>query len=397
MNTAVKPRERRGTEMIKKCLLGMMRLLPLRKAFVLESHPDLSDNTYALYEELLRRGYHKKYKLYWMKTFPGKPDWNLPEGVSYFENQPSGFCETIRRAYVLNTSRYIMDCNSFVKKRRKGQVRFHLGHGMPIKIDLEYSRKFGECDRYMVQSPFWYDIFETQIQVPEEVLCPLGYPRNDVLVHSKEIPKWNKEKEKYGKTILWMPTYRQHRAHEDKALENTYPYGMPCVETKEQLQRLEEQLAEHTILLLFRPHPVQDLSVFHKEELPHIRIADDAFLASMECTLYELLAQTDALITDYSSVYFDYLLTDRPIALTIADREEYFTRFTLAFPDYKEAVKGFYIETFSQLSSFLAEIAKGVDSTREERMPAKEKYHTKDAGNSAKAIVDLLEKEYRLK
>ena len=268
---------------------------------------------------------------------------------------------------------------------------------MPIKIDLEYSRKFGECDRYMVQSPFWYDIFETQIQVPEEVLCPLGYPRNDVLVHSKEIPKWNKKKEKYGKTILWMPAYRQHRAHEDKALENIYPYGMPCVETKEQLQRLEEQLAEHNILLLFRPHPVQDLSVFHKEELPHIRIADDVFLASMECTLYELLAQTDALITDYSSVYFDYLLTDRPIALTIADREEYFTRFTLAFPDYKEAVKGFYIETFSQLSSFLAEIAEGVDSTREERMPAKEKYHTKDAGNSAKAIVDLLEKEYRLK
>ena len=397
MRTAVNPKERRGMEMIKKCLLGVMRLLPLRKAFVLESHPDFSDNTYALYEELLRRGYHKKYKLYWMKTFPGKPDWNLPEGVSYFENQPSGFCETIRRAYVLNTSRYIMDCKSFVKKRRKGQVRFHLGHGMPIKIDLEYSRKFGECDRYMVQSPFWYDIFETQIQVPEEVLCPLGYPRNDVLVHSKEIPQWNKEKEKYRKTILWMPTYRQHRAHEEKALENTYPYGMPCVETKEQLQRLEEQLAEHNILLLFRPHPVQDLSVFHKEELPHIRIADDVFLASMECTLYELLAQTDALITDYSSVYFDYLLTDRPIALTIADREEYFTRFTLAFPDYKEAVKGFYIETFSQLSSFLAEIAEGVDSAREERMSAKEKYHTKDAGNSAKTIVDLLEKEYRLK
>ena len=97
MNTAVKPRERRGTEMIKKCLLGMMRLLPLRKAFVLESHPDLSDNTYALYEELLRRGYHKKYKMYWMKTFPGKPDRNLPEGVSYFENQPSGFRGIVSR------------------------------------------------------------------------------------------------------------------------------------------------------------------------------------------------------------------------------------------------------------------------------------------------------------
>ena len=57
MRTAVNPKERRGMEMIKKCLLGVMRLLPLRKAFVLESHPDFSDNTYALYEELLRRGY----------------------------------------------------------------------------------------------------------------------------------------------------------------------------------------------------------------------------------------------------------------------------------------------------------------------------------------------------
>lgn len=375
----------------------MMRLLPLRKAILLESHPDLSDNTYALYEELLRRGYHKKYKIYWMKTFPGKPSWNLPEGVSYFENQPSGFREMIRRAYVLNTSRYIIDCNSFVKKRRKSQVRFHLGHGMPIKIDLEYSRKFGECDRYMVQSPFWYTIFETQIRVPKEVLCPLGYPRNDVLVFPKELPVWNKKKENYGKTILWMPTYRQHRMHADKAMHIEYPYGMPCVETKEQLLQLEEQLAKDNILLLFRPHPVQDLSAFQKEELPHIHIADDAFLASMQCTLYELLAQTDALITDYSSVYFDYLLTDHPIALTIQDCQEYFKHFTLAFEDYKEAVKGFYVENFLQLSTFLQEIAEGRDSMQRQRREAKEKYHTPSAGKSAKAIVDLLEKEYRLK
>lgn len=396
MKTAANQKERRGRKMIKKCLLGLMRLLPLQKAIVLESHPDLSDNTYALYEELLRRGCHKKYRIYWMKTFPGKPDWNLPEGVSYFENQPSGLRETLKRAYVLNTSRYIFDCNTFVKKRRKRQIRFHLGHGMPIKIDLEYSRRFGECDRYMVQSPFWYDIFEKMIRVPREVLCPLGYPRNDVLVKAKEIPAWEKRRSAYKKCIIWMPTYRQHRAHEEKSLKNNYPYGMPCVENKDQLLQLEAQLADRQMLLLFRPHPVQDLSVLEKEELPHIIIADDNFLESLDCTLYELLAWTDALITDYSSVYFDYLLTGCPIALTIADREEYFTHFTLAFDDYKEAVKGFYIEKYEQLSSFLQETADGIDSTREERMQAKEKYHTVNAGNSAAAIVDLLEKEYHL-
>ncbi|MGN1206480.1 MAG: CDP-glycerol glycerophosphotransferase family protein [Eubacterium sp.] len=383
--------------MIKKCLVALMRRLPLQKAIVLESHPDLSDNTYAVYEELLRRGYQKKYRIYWMKTFPGKTDWDLPKGVSYFENQPSRFLDTLKRAYVLNTSRYIIDCNSFVKKRRKGQVSFHLGHGMPIKIDLEYSRNFGECDRYMVQSPFWYDIFEKQILVPKEVLCPLGYPRNDVLVNKKSLLKWSKKKEKYKKSVIWMPTYRQHRAHADKALHVDYPYGMPCIKNKEQLMQLEEQLAKLDILLLFRPHPVQDLTAFQKEELPHIIIADDAFLASIECTLYELLSQTDALITDYSSVYFDYLLTDQPIALIIEDCTQYFAHFTLAFEDYKEAVKGVYIEKFEELSLFLTEIAEDRDSAREERMLAKKKYHIENAGKSAEAIVNLLEKSYHLR
>ena len=100
--------------MIKKLLVGLMRLLPLQKAMIFESHPDMSDNTYALYEELLRRGYQNKYRMYWMKTFDGKADWKLPEGISCFENQPTGLRETIKRAFVLNTSRYIFDCNSFV-------------------------------------------------------------------------------------------------------------------------------------------------------------------------------------------------------------------------------------------------------------------------------------------
>lgn len=382
--------------MIKKLLVGLMRLLPLQKAMIFESHPDMSDNTYALYEELLRRGYQKKYRMYWMKTFAGKADWKLPEGVSYFENQPTGLRETIKRAFVLNTSRYIFDCNSFVNKRRKGQIRFHLGHGMPIKVDLEYSRKFGECDQYMVQSPYWYDIFEKQIQVPKQILCSMGYPRNDVLVHPHALPEWQKDRNSYHKCVIWMPTYRQHRAHRDKALQNPYPYGMPVVEKKEQLLALEKQLEKEKILLLFRPHPVQDLSVFQEEHIPHIVIADDAYLTKYHCTLYELLALTDALITDYSSVYFDYLLTDKPIALTIQDKEEYFQHFTLAFPDYKEAVKGYYVEEFSQLQCFFREIAEGNDSFGEERRMAKETYHTEKAGQSAKEIVDLLEEMYDL-
>lgn len=385
-----------GIKLIKKILVACIRLLPLGKIILFESHPDFSDNSFALYEELIRRGINRRYKIYWMKTFHDGKRYELPPNVHTFENDARTPGQMIRRAYVLNCSRYIIDCNSFIYKRRKKQVRIHLGHGMPIKIDLEYSRKFGECDKYMIQSAFWKKIYEEKLYVPEHVLCDLGYPRNDVLVNRRPAGKWEDSVSGFQKVILWMPTYRQHRLHMEKAMENPYPYGMPCVHDKQELDRLGTVLEEENILILFRPHPVQELSVFEKEHFPNIVIADDEYLQASELTLYELLGHTDGLITDYSSVYFDYLLTDRPIALTIEDREEYFQHFTLAFPDYKEYIKGFYVEEMDELLQFIRETASGTDSARQERMEAKRMFHTDTDGRSAVKIADMLVKEYGL-
>lgn len=385
-----------GTKVIKKILVACIRLLPLRKIILFESHPDLSDNSFALYEEFLRRGINRRYKIYWMKTFHDGKKYELPENVDTFENNARTVREILRRAYVLNCSRYIIDCNSFIYKRRKKQVRIHLGHGMPIKIDLEYSRKFGECDKYMIQSGFWYDIYKEKIHVPERVLCDLGYPRNDVLVNRSPVLKWKHSVSGFQKVLLWMPTYRQHRLHMEKAMENTCPYGMPCVHDKEELERLCAVLEQEKVLMLFRPHPVQELSIFEENHFPNIVVADDDYLAASELTLYELLGNTDGLITDYSSVYFDYLLTDRPVALTIEDKEEYFRYFTLAFPDYKEYIKGFYVEDFEGLLDFVGEIASGRDSAKKERTEAKKRFHTRMDGTSAARITDLLIEQYGL-
>nr|MBP3599208.1 CDP-glycerol glycerophosphotransferase family protein [Eubacterium sp.] len=382
------------TQVLKRVLIRLFRLCPLRKMIVFESHPDLSDNSYALYEELLRRGVNKRYKIYWMKTFRDGKVYTLPENVATFEQQPATLKETLQRAYVLNCSRFIIDCNSFVKKRRKNQVRIHLGHGMPIKIDLEYSRKFGDCEKYLIQSDFWREIYTEQICVPDDILCTFGYPRNDVLVNKAEAAEWRRATGVYKKVLMWMPTYRQHRRHMDRAMEVQYPYGMPCVHDFEELQRLHQQLQEQEILLLFRPHPVQDLSVWEEYTFSHIQIADDEYLAKSDLTLYELLGHTDGLITDYSSVYFDYLLTDKPVALTIEDMDEYFQHFTLAFPDYKETIKGYYVERFEELLGFVREVAEEKDSMKKERIGAKLKFHQDASGHSAAKIADMLTSDY---
>ena len=59
-------------KILKKIFIVIFRVLPLRRAVIFESHPDLSDNSYALYQELLRRGIQKRYHLYWMKTLDRK-------------------------------------------------------------------------------------------------------------------------------------------------------------------------------------------------------------------------------------------------------------------------------------------------------------------------------------
>lgn len=383
-------------KLIKKIFILFFQLLPLRRAVIFESHPDFSDNTFALYREFLRRGIQRRYRLYWMKTFRGGEVPELPEGVSVFENEPGGLSEMIRRTYILNTSKYIIDCNSFIYKRRRGQIRIHLGHGMPVKIDLNYSRKFGDCDKYLVLSEFWKEIYTEQILVPEQKLCYLGYPRNDVLVNLPSCLTWKEAVADYRKVIVWMPTYRQHRRHLEGAMANEYLYGMPCIHDRKELEAFHRVLREKNILVLFRPHPVQELSLFRDSGLTHIRIADDSYLEEFQITLYELLANSGGLITDYSSVYFDYLLTDQPVALTIEDREEYFQHFTLAFPDYKAYIKGSYIENTEDLIQFIQDTAEGIDTGRTERMRAKEMFHSYVDGRSAERITNMLEDEYGL-
>lgn len=375
---------------IKEVLIGAFRILPLRKAVVLESHPDFSDNTWEVYQELRKRPELKKYHFYWLLN---KHDAVVPEldsRTSVVYRHARNIWEDIRRIFLLNTSKYIIDSNSFVKKRRKNQFRIHLGHGMPIKIALDYSRAFGECEKYLVHSPYWKEIYTKQIHVPEELLWYVGYPRNDVLVNRKENALWKDSVKRYDKVIAWMPTYRQHRDHMDRAMGNQYPYGMPCVHNRSELEKLHECLKSHGILLLFRPHPAQELSVFETYHFSNIKIADDRYLQKYQMSLYEMLSHTQGLITDYSSVYFDYLLTDQPIALTIEDLEQYFRHFTLAFEDYRSEVKGEYVESFTKVLEFLENVAEGKDPMKTQRMEAKNRFHSIQDGTSTKRIVDYL-------
>ncbi len=437
--------------LIRTLLRLVLRLVPLREDVMFESHPDFADNAGAVYEELLRRGYNNSHRIYWCvydeESVPrvgadgkngesadgaagaGGPD--LPPNVfCVYKNKP-GFCATWQRLKAIAQCKYILDSNSYIHKVRGSQVRLHLGHGMPIKLLPEYTNygEIGACDGYVTCGVYWKSIYTEMGHIPEDVLVPIGYPRNDVLVAGSEADKLRREQsaKKAGeehaffwhihereKYILWMPTYRQHRnkaaersqereenkqAIEDgrwevlamqqlRAKKNPkMPFGMPEVSDAEQLKELDQKLEECGCKLYFRPHPAQDLQYVSKVALSNIRIADDEFLRRCDVSLYGLIADSMALITDYSSVYFDYLLTGKPIGLTLRDAGTFFRDCICCFENLEEDLSGFKINNFPDLLAFVG-LAKTQMSAVTE---ARAWYHDVVDGSSTEKVIQWLE------
>ena len=106
--------------------------------------------------------------------------------------------------------------------------------------------------------------------------------------------------------------------------------------------------------------------------------------------LYELLAKTDALVTDYSSVYYDYLLTDKPIGLTVDDFKEYIKARGFVYENPQDILKGEYINDTDELIKFFEDVKNGADPHLEERTAVKNKLHEIHDGSSAEKIGEFI-------
>ncbi|MEN6292486.1 MAG: CDP-glycerol glycerophosphotransferase family protein [Methanobacterium sp.] len=84
-------------------------------------------------------------------------------------------------------------------------------------------------------------------------------------------------------------------------------------------------------------------------------------------TLYNLLGESDALITDYSSVYIDYLLLDKPIGFMYDDLEEYRKARGFIFEPITDYMPGMKMSNLDQLIIFINNICVGIDNYKNDR------------------------------
>lgn len=378
------------TDELPAVLVNLSRILPRHNIIIFESIPSFSDNTYWFFKYLIENtDVAEKYKLVWrVRTVDDIRDELCGKKIKCIVKNPKTAKQKIELGYYWNFAKFIVDCNDYVYKKHPKQKRVFLGHGMPLKIVKEYDLIKGQVDMNMITTynfnEHFYDIGDR-----DENMRNYGYCRTDVMAEHAGIRK-NRDKT----YIIWMPTYRQHTRANQLRIENNFPLGLPVIKSNEQMEEINECLKENNAVLYLRPHPSQDVSVMKLDEMSNIVIADNNYLGSKQ--IYDFLTETDALITDYSSVYYDYLMIDRPIALAIEDLEDFSAKWPMFYDDFKANYKCPYIYTVDDLKQFIKDVATDNDTHKEERAKAKEKFNDYTDGKTCERVYNFMVKEYGL-
>lgn len=376
-------------ETLRRGITALGGLLPLRRRVLLESSPDLSCNVYPVFREMLEDPAFADVELTWLVKDSALWRARYPQkNVTFVDYDPDDRAQRLRAIRLALSSRCILFCNKTLWTPRKGQLSLFLGHGTPIKSCRGFYSPGKFCNRWSYPAESVKAVMERELDLAPTQGLPLGYPRCDAL--TRPCGAMDKVLDRGGKKVIfWLPTFRQHA----KSYDSNYTLpgcGLPLLEEPGALERLNARLEEAHVLLVLKPHPVQNMSAIRAGSLGAFRLLSDEDLRAAGVQLYEVLADADALLTDYSSVYCDFLLTGKPIGLTFDDLEQYQKSRGLVAEDIRTLVKGRYLYTLADLAAFVGEVSRGEDPEKAARAAACDYYNDWKDGQSARRVAQTL-------
>lgn len=201
-------------------------------------------------------------------------------------------------------------------------------YGSSLKSSLKdiYNRVFFSSDYFLLTGNKHDDLYSSQTKGADIIRA--GYPRNDIFYRKIKGSDLFAEQGKEDRFVLYMPTYRDNADFEEKT----------------DLKKLDRIFSDKNteLKLLFKPHPNTDIS----------QDFDNIIVIESQKDLYPLLKSSEALITDYSSIMFDYMHTGNPIIRFQFDKEEYEDERGLN-QEMKDFQPGEEVETIKQLEDAL--------------------------------------------
>jgi CDP-glycerol glycerophosphotransferase len=384
-------RKLRRAHLYFPAMRAMVRLLQRLPAdenrIVFESGVGLqyADSPRYVYEELVRRG--SQMTKVWAYT--GKIHSHDQNTVRVARLSPEYFWHLGRAKYWVNNQNF----PSYLKRRPDG-VYLQTWHGTPLKRMLHdlhtvHGRDGGYVDRVteaarqwsVLASPSPYataamrSAFRYDGAVVEE-----GYPRNDVFFRPDADDVARRVRRKLGisldaTVVLYAPTFRD----DQPAGQNRFSFALPL-----DLERFTRELGPDVVLLL-RMHVLIRGGAPVPDELAG-RVHD----VSSYPEIQELYLASDALVTDYSSVFFDYAALRRPMVFYAYDLEAYRDTLRGFYLDYSCDLPGPVVTDETALYAALRDLPGVVARYSERYDEFLERFAPHDDGHAAERVVDVV-------
>ena len=373
-------------ELIYKRIFNYMK--PKDKLVVFESFQgkSYSDSPKYIYEYMLKN--KSNYNYVWVMNNSNKIPGN-PKTVKR---------NTLKYYYYIARAKYIVSNvrmpNKYIK--RPEQSYLQTWHGTPLKRlagDMDnvhmpgtnavrykknFNRETNKWDYLIAPNQYSADIFRRAFWFNNTML-KTGYPRNDILTNHNDEDTINRLKRinripTDKKIILYAPTWRD---------DEYFKVGKYKFNLKLDLHRMKEQFGDEYIILLRMHYLVasnMDLTV----------LEDFAYDVSSYSDVSELYLMSDILITDYSSVFFDYANLRRPILF-----------FTYDIEKYQGQLRGFYIDMETELPGPLLmdndevmDAIQNIDAVNEKYEDRYNEFYERfcswDDGRASEKVVDAM-------
>lgn len=373
-------------KILEKLVFVFTKNSELKDIIMIESHNDFDCNGGAFYEYLLKHGYNKKYKIVWLVR--KRVNKTLPENVTTVPL----FGPNLRKAYYICTAKYFTyDCD-WVGKMRKDQIAVYCDHGAgglkSVKGKLYIPK---EINYVLALSPQYQTIQKKEYSLNEndERLVSIGYPAQDTLFDD-DVSEINKiTSKKYKKVIIWMPTFRRGGGYKRNDSTKEQKYGIPLIDNLKEYDKINDILNELDMLLLIKIHPKQNLSNLGIMNKSNIFILTGADMKKMEVDNYRLMKCTDVMISDYSSVAYDYLQLNRPIAYVLDDMNDYINGFVV--DNIHKLIAGKEIYTLDDMKDFFYEVSNEKDLYKEKREVLRNYIYDYHDNKSSERLAKLLD------
>lgn len=277
---------------------------------------------------------------------------------------------------------YVQTWHAIPTKKVGVHASEHLKGSLNFKYEDKFINRFLKSIRFYSRQRYKYilstsdytsDIFRSAFE--NNNIIQTGYPRNDIFFNTDLIVNSSFEElglKVYDRVFLYAPTFRDN-------IDSVSPFS-------DKIFQLDEYLIETNSVLLVKKHPWEKNLEVSADLKNIIDISDKPR------DIQEILIFTDLLITDYSSTFFDYMVTRKPVIFYTYDYESYLLNCRGMYYDYMNELQGPFAKTEDELINYV----KSVEEWSKNESYIKKyddtllKFNTFQDGNSSKRVIDHL-------